>query len=188
MHKMRPYQRELFCEEYSCKRHKFHSLYFGDEDEIKITTIFCKFFILKNAKKTGCVFYFQVVILDMEENEEQLNYFKGRGAQLNTTNRFLKNTYVTEHDEVLDEPLLSNEKTQIFYEYPKKIINEVKAETGAKGKELFHPVRLVLTGSHSGPEFDKLIPILEEGSRLPLPKPVLNVQQRGSQFSKARGK
>ena len=48
----------------------------------------------------------------------------------------------------------------------KAIMNEVKAKTGAKGKELFHPVRIALTGSHSGPEFDKLIPILEEGSQL----------------------
>ena len=55
----------------------------------------------------------------------------------------------------------------------------MKAETGAKGKELFHPIRLVVTGSHSGPEFDKLIPILEEGSRLKLPKHVLSMQ-RGS--------
>jgi nondiscriminating glutamyl-tRNA synthetase len=64
----------------------------------------------------------------------------------------------------------------------------VKAESGAKGKELFHPIRIVVTGSHSGPEFDKLIPILEEGSRLPLPKPVLNVHQRVQQFAKARAK
>jgi nondiscriminating glutamyl-tRNA synthetase len=70
----------------------------------------------------------------------------------------------------------------------KKIVNEIKAETGAKGKELFHPIRIVVTGSHSGPEFDKLIPILEEGSRLPLPKPVLNVHQRVSQFAKVRAK
>ena len=40
----------------------------------------------------------------------------------------------------------------------KKIVNEVKAETGARGKELFHPIRIVVTGSHSGPEFDKLVP------------------------------
>jgi nondiscriminating glutamyl-tRNA synthetase len=70
----------------------------------------------------------------------------------------------------------------------KKIVNEVKAETAAKGKELFHPIRIVVTGSHSGPEFDKLIPILEEGSRLPLPKHVLSVRQRVEQFAKARGK
>ena len=46
----------------------------------------------------------------------------------------------------------------------KTIVNEVKEKTGAKGKELFHPIRIVITGSHSGPEFDKLIPILEDGS------------------------
>jgi glutamyl-tRNA synthetase/nondiscriminating glutamyl-tRNA synthetase len=70
----------------------------------------------------------------------------------------------------------------------KKIVNEVKAETGAKGKELFHPIRIVVTGSHSGPEFDKLVPILEEGSRLSLPKHVLSVHERVEQFAKARGK
>jgi glutamyl-tRNA synthetase/nondiscriminating glutamyl-tRNA synthetase len=70
----------------------------------------------------------------------------------------------------------------------KKIVNEVKAETGAKGKELFHPIRIVITGSHSGPEFDKLIPIIEEGSRLPLPKHVLSVRERVESFVKARGK
>ena len=70
----------------------------------------------------------------------------------------------------------------------KKIVNEVKAETGAKGKELFHPIRIAITGSHSGPEFDKLIPILEEGSHLQLPKHVLSVRERVEEFAKARGK
>ena len=70
----------------------------------------------------------------------------------------------------------------------KKLVNEVKAETGAKGKELFHPIRIVVTGSHSGPEFDKLIPILEEGSHLPLPRRVLSVCERVEEFAKARTK
>jgi glutamyl-tRNA synthetase/nondiscriminating glutamyl-tRNA synthetase len=70
----------------------------------------------------------------------------------------------------------------------KKIVNEVKAETGAKGKELFHPIRIVITGSHSGPEFDKLIPILEEGSHLQLPKHVLSIKERVEAFARARGK
>jgi glutamyl-tRNA synthetase/nondiscriminating glutamyl-tRNA synthetase len=70
----------------------------------------------------------------------------------------------------------------------KKIVNEVKAESGAKGKELFHPIRIAVTGSHSGPEFDKLIPILEEGSHLPLPKHVLSMRERVEEFAKARGK
>lgn len=50
----------------------------------------------------------------------------------------------------------------------KALMSEVKAETGAKGKELFHPVRIVLTGAHSGPEFDKIVPLMEEGSALGL--------------------
>jgi nondiscriminating glutamyl-tRNA synthetase len=60
----------------------------------------------------------------------------------------------------------------------KELMNEVKAETGAKGKDLFHPVRIILTGAHSGPEFDKLIPLLEEGSLLDLPVHVLSVRER----------
>ena len=70
----------------------------------------------------------------------------------------------------------------------KKIVNEVKAETGAKGKELFHPIRIAVTGSHSGPEFDKLIPILEEGSRLQLPRHVLSMRERVEAFAAVRTK
>jgi len=66
----------------------------------------------------------------------------------------------------------------------KKIINDVKAETGAKGKELFHPIRIVITGSHSGPDFDRLVPILEEGSKLALPRHVLSVRERVEEFGK----
>ena len=59
-------------------------------------------------------------------------------------------------------------------------MNEVKAETGAKGKDLFHPVRIALTGAHSGPEFDKLIPVIEEGSQLGLS--ILNIRARIERF------
>ena len=79
----------------------------------------------------------------------------------------------------------TTENSSITPEQFKKIVNDVKAETGTKGKELFHPIRIVLTGSHSGPDFDRLIPILEEGSRLPLPKHVLNVRERVEQFGQA---
>ena len=82
----------------------------------------------------------------------------------------------------------SAQEAKLTPEQFKKIVNEVKAESGAKGKELFHPIRIVITGSHSGPEFDKLIPILEEGSQLTLPKHVLSVRERVEAFAKARGK
>jgi nondiscriminating glutamyl-tRNA synthetase len=65
----------------------------------------------------------------------------------------------------------------------KELMNEVKAETGVKGKDLFHPVRIILTGAHSGPEFDKLIPLLEEGSQLDLPTHVLSVRERVEAFA-----
>lgn len=52
-------------------------------------------------------------------------YFKGRGAQIKTQNRFLKAQYVEEHIEGIDEPLLSAPTTQVFYETPKKVVNKV---------------------------------------------------------------
>ena len=53
------------------------------------------------------------------------DYFKGRGSQLKTSNKFLKAEYVTEHVEGLDEPMLSSPFTQVFFENPKKIVNKV---------------------------------------------------------------
>lgn len=53
------------------------------------------------------------------------DFIKGRGAQLNSRNPYLKNEYVTEHIEGLDEEMISNSKTEFFYENPKKIINKV---------------------------------------------------------------
>jgi nondiscriminating glutamyl-tRNA synthetase len=64
----------------------------------------------------------------------------------------------------------------------KELMNEVKTETGVKGKDLFHPVRIILTGAHSGPEFDKLIPLIEDGSRLDLPTHVPSVRERVEAF------
>jgi len=59
--------------------------------------------------------------------EEIDDYFKGRGAQIKTENKFLKAQYVTEHVEGLDEPLLTAPNTQIFYENAKKIVNKVES-------------------------------------------------------------
>ncbi len=53
------------------------------------------------------------------------NYFKGRGAQIKSENRFLNSHYVTDHIEGLDEPLLENPHTQVFQENAKKIVNRV---------------------------------------------------------------
>jgi len=60
----------------------------------------------------------------MEKKEEE-NYFKGRGAQLKPTNKFLKNRYVAEHIEGLDEPLIQSPQTKVFQEHSKSIVNKV---------------------------------------------------------------
>lgn len=54
---------------------------------------------------------------------ENREYFRGRGAQVNTHNRFAANRYVTDHIEGLDEELHENTATQVMYDHPKKIIS-----------------------------------------------------------------
>ena len=54
------------------------------------------------------------------------SYFKGRGAQLKTPNKFLERQYVREFDEGLDEEFFPEKiSTQIFYETPQKVVNKV---------------------------------------------------------------
>lgn len=54
------------------------------------------------------------------------SYFKGRGSQIKTANRFIQRQYVREFEEGLDEELLPEKiKTEIFYESPKKVVNKV---------------------------------------------------------------
>jgi nondiscriminating glutamyl-tRNA synthetase len=65
----------------------------------------------------------------------------------------------------------------------KEIVNEVKSATGVKGKELFHPVRIALTGSAHGPEFDKLVPLIEQGTQLALLASVPSIIGRVQRFA-----
>ncbi len=61
----------------------------------------------------------------MSDEPTEPGRFKGRGAQLNPHNRFLKNRLVQEHMEGIDVPLLQDEKTEIIYTHPKTIINKI---------------------------------------------------------------
>ena len=54
---------------------------------------------------------------------QNADYFKGRGAQVNTHNKFAAQRYVAEHIEGLDEAFLENSNTQLIEENPKKIIS-----------------------------------------------------------------
>ena len=43
----------------------------------------------------------------------------------------------------------------------------VKEKTGQKGKSLFHPIRVALTGEGGGPELDLAVPAMDRGAALP---------------------
>jgi glutamyl-tRNA synthetase/nondiscriminating glutamyl-tRNA synthetase len=76
---------------------------------------------------------------------------------------------------------------QVAYERFREVTKAVQKETGRKGKDLFHPIRVALTGAASGPELEKLITIFEEGSKLPLARHVKNCAERLREFALASG-
>jgi DNA repair photolyase len=58
---------------------------------------------------------------------EDKHAIKGRGAQLNTSNRFLKEERKNEHLEGIDEVISPSSKTIFLEDFPKKIVNTVKS-------------------------------------------------------------
>ena len=64
------------------------------------------------------------------------------------------------------------------YEHFVAITQDIKRDTGCKGRDLFHPLRIALTAQGSGLDLDKFIPLVEEGARLNLPRSLKNCRQR----------
>jgi glutamyl-tRNA synthetase/nondiscriminating glutamyl-tRNA synthetase len=75
--------------------------------------------------------------------------------------------------------------SEVDYQRFREITKAVQQETSLKGKDLFHPIRVALTGATSGPELEKLIPIFEQGAKLPLARPVKSTAQRLREFEQA---
>jgi len=62
----------------------------------------------------------------------------------------------------------------------------VKEATGRKGKQLFHPIRVALTGEAGGPELDLAVPAIERGAELPADSgvaPILGCRERAARFA-----
>ncbi|TFV94154.1 PA0069 family radical SAM protein [Algoriphagus kandeliae] len=59
--------------------------------------------------------------------DNKKDYFKGRGAQVQSGNRFLTQQIVTEHMEGLDEPLYVQPKTEVRIDHPKTIVNPINS-------------------------------------------------------------
>jgi nondiscriminating glutamyl-tRNA synthetase len=69
--------------------------------------------------------------------------------------------------------------------------NRVKEKTGQKGKALFHPIRVALTGESGGPELDLAVPAIDRGAQLSqeagLAK-ILSSRERAKAFAAATGR
>ena len=63
---------------------------------------------------------------------------------------------------------------------------QVKARTGAKGRSLFHPIRVALTARDEGPELDLAVPAIDRGAELSpaagIP-PIRGNRERAAQFA-----
>ncbi len=75
----------------------------------------------------------------------------------------------------LDDSWLTPER---FHE----IIAELKRETPWRGRQLFHPIRVMLTGLPFGPELDELLPLIERGAELDLPVRIKSCRERVLEF------
>ncbi len=64
----------------------------------------------------------------------------------------------------------------------------VKQRTGQKGRALFHPIRVALTGEAGGPELDLAVPAIDRGAELPRSAGValvLGCRERAEMFARA---
>ena len=62
----------------------------------------------------------------------------------------------------------------------------VRERTGQKGKALFHPIRVALTGEPDGPELDLLVPAIDTGAELPASAgvvPIAGCRERAASFA-----
>jgi glutamyl-tRNA synthetase len=70
----------------------------------------------------------------------------------------------------------------------RQIANRVKARTSQKGRALFHPIRVMLTGRAEGPELDLAVPAIDRGAELPPSagiRRILGNRERAAAFARA---
>ena len=67
------------------------------------------------------------------------------------------------------------------------VANKVKDRTGLKGKSLYHPIRVILTGFEAGPELDVIVPAIDRAADLPTGSglaPVVGCRERAALVAK----
>ena len=81
---------------------------------------------------------------------------------------------------------LLHDKDQLTFDDFRSMSAALKDATRRKGKQLFHPLRAALTAKSSGPELDKLIPLIETAARLRI-QGVLSCKNRVKAFLERYG-
>ncbi|MEE8587669.1 MAG: glutamate--tRNA ligase [Acidobacteriota bacterium] len=116
--------------------------------------------------------------LDQSAEQCQLifDFVPGRDLQQQEVAQILAEDGAWEVIEILGKEISGSGELRLG-DY-KQAVQAVKAASGKKGKHLFHPIRVALTGRASGLELDKLVPILEAGKGLNLPATVMGVRER----------
>jgi glutamyl-tRNA synthetase len=63
----------------------------------------------------------------------------------------------------------------------------VQQSSGAKGKSLFHPIRLAITGEAEGIELDIAVPAIERGALVSLSgiRRIMSARERAAAFAAA---
>lgn len=67
----------------------------------------------------------------------------------------------------------------------KELINALKGELQVSSRDLFHPIRLALTGRSGEGELDRIILLLDQASTLPFAVPVKSTRTRVLEFCAA---
>ena len=63
-----------------------------------------------------------------------------------------------------------------------QIVADLKRDTGWHGRELYQPIRVLLTGLPFGPPLAELLPIIERGAELDLPVRIKSCRERVLEF------
>lgn len=100
---------------------------------------------------------------NLEIDKEHLKFTNSEDAK-----KVIKTFY--EKIKCLDSP--------VSFDEVGKITKEIQNELNVKGKALYHPIRVALTGEDSGIELHDLIPIIEIGSTLNIEPKILNMKKR----------
>jgi glutamyl/glutaminyl-tRNA synthetase len=98
------------------------------------------------------------------------------------TGQSARQVITTLADELQSAPRMADKQTF------RGLADRVKQKTGLKGRALFHPIRIALTGAGDGPELDLLVPAMERGAELDRAAgiaPILGARERAEQFVRA---